>query len=75
MEKMETKEAQEVSEKNGTVLYLSYENGYRSVKEFNEQLSEHYGKPIEMTREEICDILAKKAQIFAGKFDPAEITE
>jgi hypothetical protein len=72
MENFETKES---PEKNGTVLYLSYENGYRSVKEYNEQLSEHYARPIELTREEIVDLLTKKSQSFAGKFNPEEITE
>ncbi|MCX6735645.1 MAG: hypothetical protein NTZ13_01020 [Candidatus Parcubacteria bacterium] len=65
----------ETPEKNGVVLYLSYENGYRSTKEFNEKLSEHYGHPIELSREEICDILTKRAQVFAQKFYPAEIIE
>lgn len=69
---METKG---LSEKNGVVLYLSYKNGYRSVKEFNEQLSEHYGKPVVMTREEIVDIITRKSQEHAGTFDPSEIRE
>jgi hypothetical protein len=64
----------ESPEKNGVVLYLSYENGYRSAKEFNEKLSEHYGKPIQLERDEICDILTKRSQMLGGKFDPTEIT-
>ncbi len=74
-EKLSELNTVEAPEKNGVVLYLSYENGYRSVKEFNEKLSEHYGRSIELSREEICEILAKRAQVFAKKFDPAEITE
>jgi len=72
MENMQTKE---LSENNGVVLYLSYENGYRSIKELNEQLSEHYGRPIIMTREEIVDILTRKSQEHAGIFNPSEIIE
>ncbi len=72
---METIENKNNNEMDGATLYLEYENGCRSVQEFNEKLSKHYNHPISMDKEIICGILQKRAQIFAGSFNPDDITK
>jgi hypothetical protein len=60
----------------GVVLFLNcYQKNLRTVDEINTKLSEHYKKTISLKREEICDILKKRAQAFAGHFDPGDILE
>lgn len=62
-------------ENDGVILYLMYDNGCRSVKRFNEKLSDHYHRAVKMTADEICKLLRIKSQEHAGKFNEKEIVD